>query len=225
MAKVKNSFARVDTILSADVANSGTFTVGYPAGFAQSGFLGGLAGSNHYMIVNGNDKWTAADGKLSLAFGASLITVTNLTGATLAAGSAVNLYADQVDGNDAVVLTFAADLANIGAAGDVITNFRPGIAGKVEYFAFVTDKPVTTAAKLASFNLEIGTTDLTGGVIALTSALATPRGKVIEATDITGNNAIGIADVLSIEATAVTAFVEGSGTFVIRIRRTPSDAY
>lgn len=224
MAKVKNSFARVDTILSADVANNGTFTVGYPAGFNQNSFSGGLAGSAHYMIVNGNDKWTAGAAQMSLAFGAS-ITVTNKTGATLVAGSAVSIFVDQADGNNVILLTFAADLANIGAAGDVITDIRPGVAGKIEYFAFVMDKPVTTASKLASFNLEIGTTDLTGGVIALTSALATPRGKVIASTDITGNNAIGAGDVLSIEASAVTAFSEGTGTFVIRIRRDQSDAY
>lgn len=224
MASVKNSFARVDTVLAAAVANSGTFTVAYPTGFVQASFTAGLAGTAHYMVVNNNDKWTAAASKMSVAFGASEITVTNSTGYTLAAGSEISIYLDQVDGNNVVNLTFYVDLASITAA-DVITNWRPGVAGTVEYFAFIVDKAVTTAAKAASFNLEIGTTNVTGGVIALTSANATPKGAVIEGSAITGANTLTDTSTLSVEASSVTAFSEGTGTLVVRIRRSESDIY
>lgn len=114
-------------------------------------------------------------------------------------------------------LAFFVNLADI-AAGDVLTNYVPGYNFKIEAFDFRTGKPVTTGAKLASLNLEIGTTDLTGGVIALTSAAATPAGKDIAGTAITANNVGGPTDSFSIEASGVTAFVEGNGWMIIKIR-------
>lgn len=225
MAKIKNAFVRVDTVLVADVADSGTFTVAYPSGTSQLTFTPNQFGTGHYMTVNDNDKWTLAASKMSLAFGASLITVTNSTGATLAAGSTVSIFVDQVDGNEVVLLTLGTiDLASITAA-DVMTEIRPGIAGTIEDFFFVVDKAVTTASKLASLNLEIDTTNVTGGVIALTSALATPKGAVISGSLITANNVLTKESKLSVEAASVTAFSEGTGTLYVRVRKTLSDIY
>lgn len=217
-----NLFAVVSTVLTADVANSGTFTVGYPTGYVQNNFTAGLNRSGSFMIVNGNDKYTAA--QLSLAFGASLITVTNSTGVTLAAGSTVVLQVEVADGNDIVSIQFPCDLASVTGTQDVVTDFRPGVDGEIEDFCFITNAPATTAAKLATFNLEINATNLTGGVIALTTVGANTMGKIAQGTDITAANTIKRSDTLSIEASAVTAFVEGRGTFVVRIRRTAPDA-
>lgn len=213
-----------ETVLGSAVANAGTFTVGYPTGTSQGSFSAGLAASGSYMIVNKNDKWTAAAGQMSLVFGASSITVTNSTGQTLPAGASVSVSLDAQDGNDVVFLSIPVFLAAITAAADVVTAISPGIAGVVEYWEFAVTQPVTTAAKLATLGLAIGATNVTGGAIALTSAAATPLGKVIPGAAITALNVLTPASTLSIKATAVTAFAEGSGFVNIRIRKTPSYA-
>lgn len=226
MARAVNNFSRLDTVLAAAVADDATFTVGYPSGTTQASFNTGLSGSAHTMIVNGNDKWTtAADPGILVSFDAAVITITNKTNAALAAGSTLAFQFDRQDGNEVVTFMFPVDLVNITAAGDVVTDFRPGIDGVIEDFSFVTNKPVTTAAKLATLNLEINATNVTGGLIALTSANATPQGKVIQGTPITALGTITRNDTLSIEASAVTAFAEGTGTMVVRIRKTLTDMY
>lgn len=223
--KNSNKFAVVSAILAAAVADDGTFDVAYPTGTTQADFNAGLAGSNGVMIVNGNDRYAEGASGFTASYGAGTITVTNTTGAALAAGSEITLQFDQVDGNDVVVLEFPIELASV-ANGDVVTDYRPGFDGTIEDVSFVTNKPVTTAAKLATLNLEIGATNLTGGVVALTSATVTPQGKIIAGTAITGNNAFKRGDAISVEASAVTAFVEGSGTLMVRCRRSfPNDAY
>lgn len=225
MGKYTRQFARVDTVLVSAVANSGTFTVSYPTGFTQNDFTGGLAVSGgHYMIVNDNDKWTAAASKMSASFGASTVTITNSTGYSLAAGTRVSLFFDIVDSSDTQTFIFPIDLASITAA-DVVTDFYPRVDGTIEYFGFEVDKAVTTASKLATLNLEIGTTDVTGGVISLTSAAATPKGKIIDGTAITGTNTLTRSSAISVEATAVTAFSEGTGSLIIRVRKSNPDWY
>ncbi|SEG64931.1 hypothetical protein [Bosea lathyri] len=223
MATNVNEFGRIDTVLAAAVISTGTFDVGYPSGTSQASYQNGLAGAANVMIVNDNDRYSGA--QLSVSFGASTITVTNSTGVTLAAGSRVSLMFDQVDGNNAIFLNFPIQLAAITAAGDVVTDFSPGIAGVIEDFTFTVTTPVTTAAKLASLNLEIGTTNVTGGVIALTSANSTPLGKVLKATAITGANVLTRTSVLSVEAASVTAFAEGQGVVTVKIRPTRDNSY
>ena len=219
-----NKFSTVSTILAAAVADDGTFTVAYPSGTSQLSFNAGLAGSDHVMIVNGNDKWLSADPGFSASFGASEITITNLTGASLAAGSEITLQFNRKDGNGHIPYVIPLPpLATITAA-DIVTECRPGIDGYIEHAEFVTTIAVTTAAKAADLNLEIDTTNVTGGVLALTSAAATPKGKVIAASAITAANRITRESKLSLEAANVTAFVEGEGYVVVYIRPDPSDA-
>lgn len=110
---------------------------------------------------------------------------------------------------------FPVTLATVGN-GDVVTEWTPGFAGTITGFEFIVGVPVTTADKTATFNLEINAVDVTGGVLVVTSALATPLGKVIAATAITALNVFDDNDTISIEASAVTAFVEGTGTLVIK---------
>lgn len=120
-------------------------------------------------------------------------------------------------GTKGSVVTIPCNLASVTAAGDVVTNWVPGFAGTIIKFAFVVTVPVTTGSKLASFNLEIGTTNLTGGVIAATSANCTPLGAKLDSTTITGANAFTDTDSISIESSAVTAFSEGAGVFLITL--------
>jgi hypothetical protein len=117
-----------------------------------------------------------------------------------------------------VTLTFHIELAAITGAGDVVTGYTPGFAGEILSVAFVVDNPVTTAAKAASLNLEIGTTNVTGGVVALTSANCTPNGAVVAGTAVTAANVFDADDTISVEAASVTAFAEGSGTLLVRVR-------
>lgn len=214
---VAKNHATLETTLASAVANSGTFDVSYPSGYTQADFSNGLAG-NHYMIVNGNDRWTVADSKMSVSFGSSTITVTNSTGASLAAGSKVNLFFDIKDGNEVIHIPFIIPAMSAIANGDLVTDFQPGVDGTIEHLSWVQTTPVTTGSKTATINLEIGSTNLTGGVLTLTSAACTPMGKVIEATAITGANTITKASKISLEASAVTAFVEGAGYFLMRVR-------
>lgn len=101
------------------------------------------------------------------------------------------------------------------ADGDLVTTFTPGFAGTIETFYWVQEAPVTTDAKLSSLNIEIGTTNLTGGVISLTSADCTPLGAVVASSAITAANAFDNDDTISVEASSTTTFIEGSGTIVI----------
>lgn len=221
----KNLFATASVSLTAAVANAGTFTLAYPTGTSQLSFTAGLnAPSGSFMIVNNVDKWLAPS-QFTIAYGASLITITNNTNTTLAAGSTVLLQFERVDGNDVLTLAFSVNLASVTVAQDIVTSFRPGIDGLIEDVDFVVNIPVTTAAKLATISLKINAVNVTGGAIALTSANATPMGKVLQGTDITALSTIGRDDTLSVVATAVTAFLEGSGTVFVRIRRTVPDAW
>jgi hypothetical protein len=214
-----DSFASATVVLASAVADSGTFTVSYPSGYTQADFTTGLAASGSYMIVNGNDKWTVAASKMSVSYGSSDITVTNSTGGSLAAGSEVALYFSLQDGNDVVEITLPLPAFSAIANGDVITDFKPGVDGYLESAQLVVTTAVTTAAKTATLNWEIGTTNTTGGTLTLTSAAATPLGKVLEFSDFTAANRIYKASKISLEAASVTTFVEGAGYIVLRIRK------
>jgi len=223
MSSINNKFARISTTLVSAVADDATFTVSYPTGFSQLSFSKGMARTGGYMIVNGNDRWSQVDPGFSVSYGASLITVTNLTGYTLPAGATIDIHLDVSDGNSRIPFTIPLPpLATITAA-DVVTEMYPGIAGTIEYWEFVTTIAASTASKLATLNLEIDTTDVTGS-IALTTATVTPKGIVLGAA-CTANNTLTATSKLSVEASAVTAFSEGEGFLVVYIRPAQNDVY
>ena len=103
------------------------------------------------------------------------------------------------------------------ANGDILTNWTSGFAGTIHKASFVVTDPATTAAKAAALNLEIGSTNVTGGVVSLTSANCTPLGAVVDGTAITAANTFGASDTISVEASGVTAFVEGAGVLLVVI--------
>jgi len=154
-----------------------------------------------------------------------------VTGTVVAAGTALGTLvgpkvtkatyqpsaAALVAGAGKTVLSFPIDLANI-TDGDVVTTFTPGFAFELVGMSFVTNTPVTTADKLSTLNVEIGTTDTTGGVVSLTSATATPLGAVIAGTDFTALNVGTATDTISIKASSTTAFAEGSGTIQVTLK-------
>ena len=144
-------------------------------------------------------------------------TVAAATTATLVnstTGSAANTLAAGVGVSTVAIPVNLASVAN----GDVLTNYVPGYAFKILSVSFAVSVPVTTAAKATTLNLEIGTTDLTGGAIALTSANCTPLGALVAGSSITAANTGTATDNVSIEAASTTAFVEGAGYVLIKIQ-------
>lgn len=115
------------------------------------------------------------------------------------------------------LLTIPVNLATV-ADGDVLTTMPIPHKFKIlSVDAYVTNE-VTTAAKATSLNVEIGTTNLTGGVVALTSANSATLGAKIAGSAVTAANT-GAADAtISIEASSTTAFIEGEVVVVIAIQ-------
>lgn len=223
--KIVDQYAVINAVLAADVANNGTVDVAYPAGFTQNSFNANLGGPNGSVIVNKNDKWTVAAGKVSFSFGASTITITNTSTVTWKAGSEIVVGVDQQDGVDLKIINIPVILVGITGAMDVVTDMRLGVEGTIESVDWVTTAVVTTAAKLATLTPSIDGTPITGGAVALTSAAATPLGKVISGSAPTAGNVLKKESKFGIKATAVTAFAEGQGFLSVRIRTQLPNAY
>jgi hypothetical protein len=82
------AIANVTTVLASSVADDATFTVSYPSGVTRNMLLTSGAGR---MVVDGDAAYAEGSSGFTVAYGASSITVTNTTGATLAAGAEVIL--------------------------------------------------------------------------------------------------------------------------------------
>jgi predicted RecA/RadA family phage recombinase len=169
-----------------------------PAGFA---FAAALTGATSGQLLLG--------GQLALAQAAEVTALTDNSGGATADGT--------LAANGACsIISIPVTLANI-ADGDLVTTFTPGFAGTILRAQFVVTTAVTTGDKAADLNLEIGTTNVTGGVVALTSATATPVGKTIAGTAITDNATFTASDTISVEAANTVAFQEGAGVLLITV--------
>src|SRR5919204_4742810 len=119
------------------------------------------------------------------------------------------------------LVPFYVELSKIVNSTDLITAFPLTFKGRVIAMDFVTQTKVTTGSKAATLTpkLKSGstTTAVTGGVVALTSALCTPEGAVIAGSAVTAANSFASGDSLTISATSVTAFVEGTGWLLLTV--------
>ncbi len=113
---------------------------------------------------------------------------------------------------------FKVDLNDISAAGDVITEFTPGFTGSIHKLYFVTATPASTASKAATLNVEIGSTNVVGGAVALTTAGSNALGEVTNGTVVSGSANFDKDDKISVEASSVTQFTQGKGTLVIQYK-------
>lgn len=105
------------------------------------------------------------------------------------------------------------------SAIDLMTNITPGYAFKVLGFSFVKTVAGTGSGASQTFNLEIGTTNLTGGSLNVTLASTDTIGEITAASAITAANTGTASDTLSIEmAASGTVFTAGAGYFVITIQ-------
>ncbi len=116
------------------------------------------------------------------------------------------------------VISIPIKLAKL-ANGDIVTDYIPGFAGTIKKAVFVVTDPATTANKAATLNLEIEAANVTGGVIALTSANCTPLGAVVAGTAITAANVFTATQKISVEAANVTTFVEGEGVLLLTVEQ------
>lgn len=122
---------------------------------------------------------------------------------TLAAGVGIQTIAFYID---------AAAIAD----GDLLTTYVPGYKFKILKFDARCAKPVTTGAKASNINLEINTTNVTGGVIALAGTYAI--GSAQAGSAVTANNIGSATDSISIEASSTTTFIEGAFWLVLSIQ-------
>lgn len=89
------AFDIVTGALAAAVASAGTFEVGYPDNRDDGDYAGGY----DHVLVAINSTFRASASKISLAFGASAITVTYNGDTTLPAGTAFTLQIDRAGGD------------------------------------------------------------------------------------------------------------------------------
>lgn len=107
------------------------------------------------------------------------------------------------------------------SAADLMTGWVPGHRGKILGLQFFTTTLGTGSGASQTLNLEIGTTNVTGGVLSLTLATTTPLGNRIAATAITANNEFEATDTISLEVAASgTVFTAGAGVILIEVQNT-----
>lgn len=105
------------------------------------------------------------------------------------------------------------------AAADLITNYTPGFKGKILSVSFATTTLGTGASASQVLNLEIGTTNLTGGVLTLLLADTDTLGKLTAATAVTAANSFSASDTISVEVAASgTVFTAGAGVLLLKIQ-------
>lgn len=135
---------------------------------------------------------------------------TGTASTTLAAGTGVQTVV--------IPLTSLATGLSTSAI-DLLTNYTPGYKFKILAFDFVTTVAGTGSGASQTFNLEIGTTNLTGGVINTTLASTSAIGAITAGTAITANNTGTSTDTISIElAAGGTVFTAGGGYFLLKLQ-------
>jgi len=105
------------------------------------------------------------------------------------------------------------------SAIDLLTGYVPGFRFKILSLAFVTTVAGTGTDASQVFNLEIGSTNTTGGVLTLTLASQAAIGTVTAATEITAANTGSSTDAISLEmAASGTVFTAGAGYFILKLQ-------
>jgi hypothetical protein len=109
---------------------------------------------------------------------------------------------------------FPIVLAGLAGTAKVVDNFTFGHAGRITDLRFIATIPASTASKAATITPSINGTNLTGGVLALTTANCT-AGAIVNDTAITAGNTFDADDVFDLTLSSVTAFSEGSGVIEV----------
>lgn len=119
-----------------------------------------------------------------------------------------------------VTIAIPQSLASLtAAAADLMTNYVPGFAFELLGLEWITTTIGVGALASLTFNLEIGTTNVTGGVLTLALGDTAALGQKTTATAITALNTGTAASTLSIEVAAGgTIFTTGAGYFLLKLR-------
>lgn len=117
-------------------------------------------------------------------------------------------------------LTFVVDLVTLTTlASELMTDYVPGYAFKILAVDFIVTDAGAGAGATQTINLEIGSTNLTGGVINPTLANTATPGALVSGTAVTANNTGTNASTLSIEVAAGgTIFTSGTGIILVKIQ-------
>ena len=110
--------------------------------------------------------------------------------------------------NSGCVIGIPIYLDNL-ATGDVVTEAVFGISGKIVKVFAVVVEPTTDSDADATLNLEIDSTNLTGGVITLSDDNMATLGTVVNGTAITAGNVLSATSKLSVETVVTNAFSDG----------------
>jgi hypothetical protein len=169
-------------------------------------------------VTAGQNLQVDATGRL-VTFSSGAVIALALQSGVLGEVHAVALLNKGIGGgvNTKSFITVPVTLSAISAAMDIVTTYTPAFVGSISKVSFVMTTPVTTGSKLFTATAYVNAVAVTGGVVSLTSAACTPYGKVIDGTAVTATNAFGASDTISLKASAVTAFSEGAGYFLIEL--------
>lgn len=220
---VKIDTAHDDQVVLCNTAGEAAFgilqntpTAGTVAQVRPDGVSKGVYGGT---VTRGDKLTVNASGQLVTAHGSDRVIALAIESGSSSDIHAVKLVVGAPFADHApMYLEFVIDLASITGNNEVVADFTPGFAGRISAEDFIVDVPVTTGGKLATLTCAISETAPTGAGVALTSALATPMGAKIQGGTITALNTFGATDTISVDASGVTAFSEGKGTYRLLLK-------
>lgn len=115
------------------------------------------------------------------------------------------------------LLAFNLNMIEI-SDNDLVTDWTIGHAFEVLDLWFLVTEATTTVSKLSTLSLDIGSTVITNSEIALTTANTDATGDIVANAGALALNVGTATDTLTVKAASTTAFGEGSGTLMVRIR-------
>jgi len=158
--------------LGGDIADAGTFVVGYPTGRGGGDYAGGR---DHRVVSFAYGELSVDAGEISVSFGATEITITNNSGQVLAGNTALVVQLDRLgSGDDLVTPALMADPLSMQEFGSVVvvnlgapdTNDPNGYVETQNLTALgVFSVDATAAAAIAAAALA-GTADVPRNVVA-----------------------------------------------------------
>ena len=166
-------------------------------------------------IKNIENRLTAVEDDITVGIVDEIAAITALTDSTT--GTASDTLAATAG---IVTLALPIQLAAMStSAADLMTNYVPGYAFELLSAEFITTNPGVGASASQVLNIEIGSTNVTGGVLTLTEASTSALGEKTAATAITAANTGTASDTLSIEVAASgTVFTAGDGILLVKLR-------
>lgn len=105
------------------------------------------------------------------------------------------------------------------ATGDLRTGLPLQYRGKILNVFAMVDKAITGAGGTAAINLEIDGTNITGGVVTVSTAAGGTKGAKLSGTAVTAANVFSEAALLDVEAATVTDMTGGSFDLYMEVER------